>query len=577
MYRYGIPLSVNKFFSKFQRKGLLLKQVIFNRYLVFTGFMLSYTWVMSLVGGMPPLFLAWRLEIPLVLYGYFYLNAITRLSKFQAMITALPMVLAYGIFDINFLQLGRLLRIIELRELPELLEVLPVWLILLVVMLLGLILIAFIRQVRMNRVVILGALPVLIIFLMVEFAPDYFLVSFKKVNKSLVTWSDIQNAEDNGRISMMLYNEAKRQSNIRKMADYQDNPPFLKEMEDVVTQLNALKTKNNVHLIMLESFVDPDMLQRASFSQDPVHDDFRKIVENTGSLSISPVFGGGTAQAEFEVLCGVPSLKKLSGVEFDVFTGEETYCLPTLLAKSGFHTISSNAYKPDFFNSINAYKGTGFQNSYYPREYAQGRETYLSIGDVTDEKYMFDGDLLRQNLEFVTLWKQSNPGVPLFNYIMTIYGHLPYYINTQKRPMIIEVKGPIKDLQLERCINQSYYRTQAFAEFLNGIKVIDPESLVILISDHLPPVYGPKTYEKLGYAAGEKDFRHMNRVFFFENSRAVHYEPIHHYDIPDLILNYLTQGSYCEGRACNFKAAAEPIPQKDYGQAYMTIMANAMK
>ena len=91
-----------------------------------------------------------------------------------------------------------------------------------------------------------------------------------------------------------------------------------------------------------------------TFSQKPVHPDFEKIFKNKGSLSISPVFGGGTAQAEFEVLSGVPAMEKLSGVEFDVFTGAETYGLPALLAKGGYHTMATNAYNPDFFNSINA-------------------------------------------------------------------------------------------------------------------------------------------------------------------------------------------------------------------------------
>jgi len=570
---------VNGFFSKFKIEGHFLKSIVYNRYVGFIGFMLFFTWIMSLLGGMPPLVTAWRSEIPLLLYVYCYLNGITRSSKWQAFITAFPIVIAYGIFDVNFLLLGRLLRIIEVRELPELLGIMPLWMILSVVILSGLTLTVFLRQVRFKKGfgIILGVLPFLFILLMVEYAPDYFLVSFKKGQRAMTTWSDIQNAEDNGRIWMMFYNEARRKSNIRKMTEYKDDSSFLKNMADIVSQLSALKTKHNVHLIVLESFVDPEMFQGASFSRNPVHEDFKAIFEDKGSISISPVFGGGTAQAEFEVLCGVPALKKLSGVEFDVFSGGQTYCLPSMLSKGGYHTISTNAYKPDFFNSINAYKGTGFQRSYYPTEYARGLETYLSIGDVTDEKYMFDGGLLKQNLDFVTQWQNSNPGIPLFNYIMTIYGHLPYHVNTKKRPRIIDVTGAIKDLQLERCINQYYYRTQAIAEFLNGIKAVDPESLVILISDHLPPVYGPKTYERLGYAAGDKDFLHINRVFFFENRRAVYYEPIHHYDIPDVILNYITQGSYCEGHVCNFKTSGGQVPQQDYGQAYMTIMANAMK
>ncbi len=534
---------------------------------------------MSLIGGMPPIRLAWRLEIPLLLFLYFYFNAITRPSKWQPIITAIPIVYAYGIFEAYFMSFGRLLRIIEVKEFPELLAVLPLWVIILLGILFGLPLIAFFKLLRFERVpaMVLGALPLIIIVLMVEFFPDYFIAGFEKIEKPVTVWSDIQSAEDDGRICMMLFHEAKRNANLNKMAHYQDNPDFIKETENIISQLNSVEIKKNIHLIVLESFVDPTLFSGLTFSRKPVHPDFEKIFKNKGSISIAPVFGGGTAQAEFEVLSGVPAMEKLSGVEFDVFTGKETYGLPAILAKGGYHTMATNAYKPDFFNSINAYKGLGFKKSYYPREYAKGRETYLTTGDVTGEKYMFDGELLRQNLDFIREWKKANPGVPLFNYINSIYGHFPHQMNAEKRPTLIDVKGAIKDGHLESCINQFYYRTEALAGFLNEIKTDDPESLVILISDHLPWVYGIETYKKLGYAAKEKNFDLINRVFFFQAGKAVQYETIHHYDVPDLILNYITGGTHCKSHACGFKTSKEPVVKKDHEEAYMTIMANAMK
>ena len=570
---------MNALFSKFNIKGQWIKRVVVNRYVVFIGFLLCFTWAMSLIGGMPPLRLAWRLEIPLILCLYYYFNSITRPSRWQPLVAALPIVLVYGIFEANFMSLGRLLRIVEVKEFPELLNVLPLWVIMLIVMMFGLSFFVFIKNLQFSRApgMILGIFPFFFLVLMAEGAPDYFLLAFERVQKPVTEWSDIQSAEDNGRIWMMLYHEAKRNSNLRKMAQYKDNPVFVQEMEDIVSELKSLETRKNVHLIVLESFVDPELFKGLSFSRKPMHPDFEKIFKEQGSLTISPVFGGGTAQAEFELLCGIPALRKMSGVEFDVFTGNRTYGLPALLADSGYFTMATNAYKPDFFNSINAYDGLGFQISYYPKEYAPGRDTYLSTGDVTGEKYMFDGELLKQNLAFITEWKNSNPGVPLFNYVISMYGHFPHQMNARKRPTLIEVKGAVRDGHLENSINQFYYRTQALAAFINDIKVLDPESLVIFISDHLPWVYGPETYKKLGYAAGRDDFSHINRVFFFEDGRAVQYNKIHHYDIPDLILNYITGGSHCEKHACNFKASAKPVVEKDYGEAYMTIMANAMK
>nr|NJM01698.1 hypothetical protein [Desulfobacula sp.] len=66
-------------------------------------------------------------------------------------------------------------------------------------------------------------------------------------------------------------------------------------------------------------------------------------------------------------------------------------------------------------------------------------------------------------------------------------------------------------------------------------------------------------------------------MFFFEDGRAVHYDKIHHYDIPDLILNYITGKSHCRDYPCSFKAPRKALEKKEYENAYMTIMANAMK
>ena len=570
---------MNTFLSQCKSVALLSMSVVTNRYAALAAFLFAYTWIMSLIGGMPPLRYFCRLEIPLLLYVYYYLNQLTRPSRWQPVIAALPIVLAYAVFDGIFLQFGRLLRIIEVKELPELMAVLPVWALSVIVLCMGGAFVVFVRSMRfkLDRPAVIGFLPILLVILMVELKPNSFLYAFDKVQRSVTMWSDIQSAEDNGRIWMMLYMEAKRKSNTLKVADFKTDPAFLKKIDDTVSMVSSLEKKKNVHLIVLESFVDPDLFAGLTFSRRPVHPDFDKIFKNKGSLSISPVFGGGTAQAEFEVLSGVPAFGRFSGMEFDVFTGAGTHCLPAFLTRAGYHTMATNAFKPDFFNSINAYKGVGFQHSYYPQEYAKGRETYLSTGDVKGEKYMFDGELLRQNLAYITQWKKDNPGVPLFNYIMSIYGHYPYEINTDKRPIITEAKGAVKDGHLEHSMNQYYYRTEALAEFVRGIKKVDPESLVILMSDHLPGYYGPSTFEKLNYAGGDKDQLHINRVFFFENGRAVQYGAIHHYDIPDIILNYLTGGSYCDTKSCQFKVPERQVVAEGYDEAYMAIIANAMK
>lgn len=558
-----------------------IKPLLINRYLVFLGLLLAYTEIAERFGGLPSFFSTWRLEIPLLLYLYFALNLTLRPFRGKALVAAAPIVLFYVGADVYFVLFGRLPQLIEIAELSELFKVFPLYLTIPLGLLLGLPIVAFFSAVnlRQPRPVVLSLLPLLSLALYIELRPNSFLDVFEKTQAEVVFYSDVFSTRNNGRLGMMLYNEARRKSYREKIAGYRNNSLHRKEFNKSVATLQGRANKRNIHLVVLESFLDPTLMKDVHFSQPPVDPSFAALFRNKEGFSISPVFAGGTAQAEFEVLCGVPALRELSGIEFNVFTGAKTYCLPNILTQGGYETIASNAFVPDFFNSTKAYLGLGFEETYYPKEYAAARETYLTTGDVSSERYMFDGELLSQNLDFISQKIKKSGDRPLFNYIIGIYGHLPHDINTDKRPQLVTVEGKVKDEQLERSANQYLYRTKALATFVKGLIAIDPSSLIILISDHLPPLsYGPTTYHDLNYLGGVKDAIRMNRVFIVENGQPIQYNTIHHYDIPQIILNYASQGQYCHEHSCEFtsKVGAVTDTTTDQHDEYMSIMAQAM-
>jgi phosphoglycerol transferase MdoB-like AlkP superfamily enzyme len=292
-------------------------------------------------------------------------------------------------------------------------------------------------------------------------------------------------------------------------------------------------------------------------------------------LSVSPVFGGATAQAEFEVLCGVPAFEKVSSVEFNAFTGAPAHCLPDLLSELGYRSVASNAYKPNFFNAQPAYQGMGFSEQQFPAEFYSAGPTYIHAGDPGAEDYMFDGDLFAQNLAFIRDHLRRNPEQPLFNYVLTIYGHTPHNLDPDKRPQLIQVQAEFQDEHLQRSVNQFYYRTQEIARYARELIALDPDSLIVLIADHVPPLqFGPNTYNALRYLGNRERSYFYNRIAVIENGRPVKFEPLRHYNLPELIADRLTDGRLCATSGCAYQSRDNP-PREAYLDRYLVLMAHA--
>jgi phosphoglycerol transferase MdoB-like AlkP superfamily enzyme len=294
-------------------------------------------------------------------------------------------------------------------------------------------------------------------------------------------------------------------------------------------------------------------------------------------FSISPVFGGKTAQAEFEVLCGVPAFGEMTGVEFNNFTGAPAHCLPGILEKAGYQTMASNAYDPSFFNAPSAYKGLGFGAMYFPKEYSAANGTYLSRGDTAQEMgYMFDRPFFEQNLAYITPLLKTPDRKPMLNYLLTVYGHFPHLMNKEKRPLVLKMRSKFKDQFLEWAANQLYYRSQAVAEYVNRLVEVDPDSLIILVSDHLPPgQYGRKSYQKLRYIDASEESMLMNRIMIIEAGKVKKLVTIHHYDVPALIMNSITDGAYCQEHSCGFTRNKLLDDRMDRYGDYLRVMAHA--
>jgi phosphoglycerol transferase MdoB-like AlkP superfamily enzyme len=529
------------------------------RYFVFLIFMGALSEILGRQSGLDPLRCHLYIEAPLLLALYWAFNFALRPGKMPAFVAVLPFVVAYVACDVFFVAYGSVLRIIDLQNLPELLKVLPFAKKAGLMLALGLplaLLLAFVNYRKYWRVLTIAGLA-LLGTAAVEFYPKAVLSGLQLARLDVTVYSDAQSVNDNGRLTMVLYFEASRRVAIKQTDTYRKRGEFEQEVRATADFVRQNGNRHNVYMVVLESWVDPTLFRAVTFSRDPRHPDFSQLAGEEQGFSISPVFGGGTAQAEFEALCGVPALQAYSEIEFDVFTGHAAGCMPGILHQAGYATYVSNIYQPDYFNSTKAYTGIGFDKLYYPIEYARNRETYLTVANASaDETYLFDGDLFNQNLAFIARTLREHPGQPIFNYVLTMYGHAPHDIDTERRPLVLSIiKAPHDDQQLLRAANQYWYRTQAIASYIRALIKLDPQSLIILVSDHVPPLdEGTNSYKDYRYLDNIDDSIHLNRIVVVEDGKVVRHKTIHHYNVPSLIYGYLTSQKYCAQNNCDLSS-----------------------
>jgi phosphoglycerol transferase MdoB-like AlkP superfamily enzyme len=542
------------------------------RYLVLLLCIEALSVVLSRWSSLLPLHDHLRFEVPLLLAFYWAFGFPLRRGKLSAIVAALPLVMAYIACDIYFIAYGDVLRIIDLRNLPELLKVLHfegTAALLLALALPVVLLLAFVDYRRYWR-----ALTVAGLFVFgaaaVELSPNPIVSGLVRVGVEEMDFSDAGCLDDNGRITVLIYFEAARRLAIAQTVAYRQRAEADPRPAATADFIHANGNRHNVYLVVLESWLDPTLFRGVTFSRDPRNPDYAQLVGDNQGFSISPVFGGQTAQAEFEALCGVPALSQLSFIEFNSFTGHPAECMPAILRQAGYATYASNAYMPDYFNTIKAYTGIGFDKIYFAREFAPNRESYLTARNISSaEDFLFDGDLFDQNLGFVARTLKQHPGQPILNYVLTIYGHEPHDIDTRRRPMVLSMNAPHNDQQLLRAANQYWYRTQAIAAYVRGLIKLDPNSLIILVSDHVPPLdEGTDSYEDFRYLDNVDDSIHMNRILVVENGKVVRHQTIHHYQVPSLIYDYLTGDTFCAQHNCN----PSPAEVKDQ---YMLLMSRA--
>ncbi|MEK8129221.1 LTA synthase family protein [Paenibacillus filicis] len=181
----------------------------------------------------------------------------------------------------------------------------------------------------------------------------------KLVNVQNIAWDQSENVKTNGFLLTTMMNikylfrdepGGYDEKSIHSLAA--SPPPAVAKPGDV---------KPNIIVVLSEAFWDPTQVKGLTFNRDPIPFYHELAAKYSSGTMLSPQYGGGTANVEFEVLTG-NSMRFLpqGSTPYNQYIDKGVDSLASILSRQGYSTTAVNPFHSWFYNSKNVYNNFGF-------------------------------------------------------------------------------------------------------------------------------------------------------------------------------------------------------------------------
>ena len=240
----------------------------------------------------------------------------------------------------------------------------------------------------------------------------------------------------------------------------------------------------NVIVIMNESLSDLSVLPGVESNMDAMPF-LRSLTENTvKGYAYSSVFGGTTANSEYEFLTGNTTAFLPAGtVPYQMYVSPGDPSLVGQMEALGYTTIAAHPYRSSGWNRPTVYADYGFDEVYFEsdfqdRAYMRGDER---TGYVTD----------RCDYENLIRWyEEKEEGQPLFLFNVTMQNHSAYQMAWTNLPKEVWLTGELENRfqTVNQYLSLVYQSDQAFEDLINYFSQVEEPTMILLFGDHQPQV-----------------------------------------------------------------------------------------
>lgn len=341
--------------------------------------------------------------------------------------------------------------------------------------------------------------------LIVTFAASPYIANilFPKIGVKNMDWVQMDNYDKNGFTLAFIMNI--KNILIKKPEKYTKNN-IIKSVQavnltnpinDIDTSPNKDKSiKPNVIVIMSEAFWDPTLLENVSFSTDPLPT-FRKLrSEFSSGYLLSPTFGGGTSNVEFEFLTGNSMNFLPDGCNpYQQYINKPIPSLASIFSGNGYASVAIHSYHKWFFNRDKVYPLIGFNKFISAEDFIKPQSRGFYISD--------------QEIPKMIISEHKKAKKPVFIFTITMQNHGPYDIKRYAQPFNVKVSGrnvSEQNLSILQDYTQGVYDAdKSLKTVINYFSTVKEPTVVVFFGDHLPLLGNDfSVYKECGYISPDK-------------------------------------------------------------------------
>lgn len=271
------------------------------------------------------------------------------------------------------------------------------------------------------------------------------------------------------------------------------------EAETINQTRTANLTDNTVIMVLSESFSDPTRVPGVSFAEDPMPQIRAIKSATTSGLMLSPGYGGGTANIEYQALTGLNMANYDSSLSIAYqqlvpkLKWTPTFNKLWNEANGKSSSLAFHAYSRTMYLRDSNYNKFGFFKFYA----SDGKPKLNGLQPIDSSWYASDSSFYSGIFTNIN----TDAGNNQFIQAVSMQNHLPYadwYQNNQFKYAGDTSTDITED---ERTNIETYakgvnYTDQATADFLNQLNQINSPITVIFYGDHLPGIYATASEDK---------------------------------------------------------------------------------